>query len=440
MFERLFLPAEFREAASDAAWLQAMLDAEHALAAAEARAGIIPAAAAEAIAAACRAEHFDADSIADDGRATGNPAEPLVRALREAVAADAARYVHWGATSQDIVDTAAMLLARRALDLILQVLDEISGECASLAEAHRSTAMAGRTLLQQAVPTTFGLKAAGWLVSVQEARQGLARIRAERLAIQLGGAAGTLGPLGDRAAEVMRLFAAALDLQEPALPWHTNRVRIAELGGALGVAVNPLAKIAFDVALLAQTEVGEAGNSEAGGSSTMPHKRNPVGTALAIACAKQVGGYVSVLASSGGQEHERGVGGWQAEWHALSGALAYTGGAAAAVQRTLATLDVHAERMAENLRLTGGLVAAERASFVLGERLGRQAAHDAVAEAADRARGSGLTLAEELAGDGRVELSREELEATLDPLTYLGSAETFIDRALQLYRDQAVVR
>jgi 3-carboxy-cis,cis-muconate cycloisomerase len=356
------------------------------------------------------------------------------------VGANAARYVHWGATSQDIVDTAAMLLARRALDLILQVLDEISDECASLAEAHRSTAMAGRTLLQQAVPTTFGLKAAGWLVSVQEARQGLARIRAERLAIQLGGAAGTLGPLGDRAAEVMRLFAAALDLQEPALPWHTNRVRIAELGGALGVAVNPLAKIAFDVALLAQTEVGEAGNSEAGGSSTMPHKRNPVGTALAIACAKQVGGYVSVLASSGGHEHERGVGGWQAEWHALSGALAYTGGAAAAVQRTLATLDVRAERMAENLRLTGGLVAAERASFVLGERLGRQAAHDVVAEAADRARGSGLTLAEELAGDGRVELSREELEATLDPLTYLGSAETFIDRALQLYRDQAVVR
>ncbi len=440
MFERLFLPAEFREAASDAAWLQAMLDAEGALAAAEARAGIIPAPAAEAIAAACRAEHFDADSLADEGRAAGNPAEPLVRALRAAVEGDAARYVHWGATSQDIVDTAAMLVARRTLDLILLVLDEISDECASLAEAHRSTALAGRTLLQQAVPTTFGLKAAGWLVSVREARAGLARIRAERLAIQLGGAAGTLAPLGDRAAEVMRLFATALDLGEPALPWHTNRVRIAELGGALGVAVNPLAKIAFDVALLAQTEVGEAVDSEAGGSSTMPQKRNPVGTALAIACAKQVHGYVSVLTSSGGHEHERGVGGWQAEWHALSGALAYTGGAASAVQRTLATLDVDAERMAENLRLTGGLVAAERASFVLGERLSRQTAHDVVAEAAGRARRSGHPLAEELAADVRVELSREELDAVLDPSTYLGSAENFIDRALHLYRDQAVVR
>jgi 3-carboxy-cis,cis-muconate cycloisomerase len=434
VFERLFVPADFREATSDAAWLQAMLDVERALAAAEARAGVIPADAAEGIAAACRAELFDADAIAENGRAVGNPAEPLARELTEAVGGEAARYVHWGATSQDIVDTAAMLVARRSLDLIVGVLDEVSAACASLAETHRSTPMAGRTLLQQAVPITFGLKAAGWLVSVREARFGVARIRAERLAVQLGGAAGTLAPLGERGPEVLRLFAEELGLEEPTLAWHTNRARIAELGGALAAAGNALAKIALDVALLAQTEIGEVEDSGAGGSSTMPHKRNPAGSALAIASAKQVHGYASVLASVGAQEHERGVGGWHAEWHALSGALAFAGAAGAAVRDTLARLDVHPERMAENLRLTDGLVAAERASFVLADRLGRQAAHDAVAEAAGRARANGRTLADELAADPRVELSREELEAALDPAAYIRSAEAFVDRALRLHR------
>jgi 3-carboxy-cis,cis-muconate cycloisomerase len=440
VLEGLFVPEEFRQATSDSAWLQAMLDAERALAAAEAQAEVIPRSAAEAIAAACRAELFDPDSIAELGRAAGNPAEPLVRALTDAVEGDAARYVHWGATSQDIVDTAAMLVARRALGLILEVLDGVSEECASVARAHRSTPMAGRTLLQQAVPTTFGLKAAGWLVSVREGRRALARIREERLAVQLGGAAGTLAALADRGPEVLRLFAAELGLPAPTLPWHANRVRIAELAGALAAAAVPPAKIALDVALLAQTEVAEVADSEAGGSSTMPHKRNPVGSALTIACARQVHGYAAVLTSSASQEHERGVGGWHAEWHALSGALAYCGGAGAAVQRLLQGLEVDAERMAENLQLTGGLVATERVSLVLGTRLGRQAAHDIVAEAAARVGSNGTALADELAGDNRVELARDELEAALDPSTYLGAAETFVDRALQLYRDESATR
>jgi 3-carboxy-cis,cis-muconate cycloisomerase len=440
VFERLFVPAQFREATSEAAWMQAMLDAERALAEAEVRAGVIPAAAAEQIAAACRADRFDAGAIAEEGRATGNFAEPLVRALRETVGGDAADYVHWGATSQDVVDTAAMLVARRALELILDELDGISDACASLADRHRSTPMAGRTLLQQAVPITFGLKAAGWLVSVREARARMTTVRAERLAAQLGGAAGTLAPLGDQGPEILRLFAEELGLAEPPLPWHTNRVRIAELAGALAVAAGTLAKIACDLALLAQTEVGEVSDPEAGGSSTMPQKQNPVGSALAIACTRQVEGYASVLMSPAAQEHERGLGGWQAEWHALSGALAFAGGAANAVRATLERLEVDPGRMAENLRLTDGLVAAERAAFVLGRSLGREAAHDLVAEAASRARGNGSALVDELDADERVEASRAELEAALDPTTYLGSADAFVERALRLYRDERATR
>ena len=438
MFDRLFVPDGFREATSEAAWLQALLDSESALAAAEARAGVIPEDAAAAIADACRAELYDAGGLAEAGREAGNPAEPLVRALRDTVRGDAARFVHWGATSQDVVDTAAMLVARRGLDLLIGELDGVSEACASLALEHRSTAMAGRTLLQQAVPTTFGHKAAGWLVAVREARARVAEVRSARLAVQLGGAAGTRAPLGDSGPEVLRLFASELELAEPELPWHANRVRIAELGGALALAAGPLAKIAVDVALLAQTEVGEVSLTRAGGSSTLPHKQNPVGSALAVACARQVQGYAAVLTAVGAAEHERGLGGWQAEWHALSGALAFAGGAAAAVRETLERLEVHPERMAANLQLTGAL-AAERASFLLSERLGRQAAHELVSAAAARARGGGRELAEELADDPAVGLSRDELASALEPTTYLGSAEAFVDRALQLYREEAAV-
>jgi 3-carboxy-cis,cis-muconate cycloisomerase len=406
MFDRIFVPAELRDAVSDDAWLGAMLEAERALAAAEARAGVIPEDAAEAIAAACRAASFDPGELGEAGRSAGNPVEPLVRALTDAVEGGAAGYVHWGATSQDILDTAAMLVSRNALDLILVRLARMVDECAALAETHRDTPMAARTLLQQAVPTTFGLKAAGWLVGLLEARRGLVRAR-DNLAAQLGGAAGTLAPLGDAGAEVARLFAEELGLQEPLVPWHANRVRIAELGAALAITAGVLAKIGFDVALLAQTEVGEVGEAEGGASSTMPQKRNPVGSTLAIACARQVAGHASVLIAALPQEHERAVGGWHSEWPALSGALAFTGGAADALGRALGGLEVDAERMRENLR---GAVMAEQATFALAEQLGRSEAHERIA--------------------------REGVPDDLDPRSYLGSAETFVDRALATYRSE----
>ena len=434
-FGQLFVPEPLLHAVSDRAWLQAMLDAERALAAAQAKAGVVPGDAASAIAEGCDVELYDTGAIVREGRAVGNPAEPLVRALRERVGGDAARFVHFGATSQDVVDTASMLVARSALDLILPELDRALGRLAELAESQRSTPMVARTLLQQAVPTTFGFKAAGWLVSLLEARRLLTTARAERLAAELGGAAGTLAPLGEDGLEVLRLYAEELGLGEPLLPWHANRTRLAELGAALQIASGALGKIGLDVVLLAQSEVGEVREASDGGSSTLPHKRNPVAATLARACARLAGAHAAVLVGSLGHEHERAAGDWHAEWEALSGALAYTGGAAWAVADCVSGLELDTSRMRRNLELTDGAILAERIAFTLAGTLGRAEAHAVVREAAGRAASeAGGTFADELRADGRAALTDEELVELLDPVTYLGSAEAFVDRALAAYR------
>lgn len=427
MFDPLFVPAPLREALSDRSWLEAMLDVERALAAAGARAGVVPEDAAAAIAKACRADLYDPAVIAEAGRSPGNPAEPLVRALRDAVGAEAADFVHFGATSQDVVDTAAMLVCRRALDLLLETLDSVAGRCAALAERYSSTPVPARTLLQHAVPTTFGLKAAGWLVAVVEARAALVRVRDERLAVQLGGAGGTLASLGDAGTDVLRALAEELQLREPVAPWHTNRVRIAELGGALAIAAGAVAKIAVDVGLMSQTEVGEVAEADAGASSTMPQKRNSVGSALAVACARLAAAQAQVLIAGLPQEHERALGGWHAEWPALTGALAYGGGAAASADRALDGLEVDTERMNANLGLDGGALMSERAALLLSDRALEAEARERVAQAATRSRATGRSLADEL------DLPREDL----DPRDYLGSAEAFVERALALYRSES---
>ena len=439
LFAPIFVPAPLREAVSDRAWLQAMLDAEAALARAEARAGVIPAEAAEAIAACCVADRFDAAALGEAARRLGAPVEPLVRALAEA-AGDAGRYVHWGATSQDILDTAAMLVARGALDLILAEVDAVAAACAALAESHRSTPIAARTLMQQALPTTFGLKSAGWLVGLLEARARLAAVRDARLAVQLGGGGGTLAALGAQGPAVITLFAEELGLAEPTVPWHANRVRVAELGAALDLAAGALSKVALDVVLLSQTEVGEVAEAGAGGSSTMPQKRNPTGSVIAIACARRVHAQAGLLTGGLAQEHERAAGGWQAEWQPLSDALALTGGAGAAVREVLEGLEIRPERMRANLDATNGLIMAERITFLLAERIGRIQAHELVSEACARAVAAGRPLRAELEADPRVELAPEELDAALDPTGYLGSADAFVDRALDLYRQRGGTR
>jgi 3-carboxy-cis,cis-muconate cycloisomerase len=420
LFASLFVPDAVREAVSGRAWVQAMLDGERAYAAAAARAGVIPAEAAERIAAACDAGRFDVGEIALAGRRVANPAEPLVRALRKTVGEEDARHVHWGAASQDIVDTAAMLVARRSLDLIIVELDGVAAASARLADAHRTTIVAARTLLQQAVPTTFGLKAAAWLVGIVEARQRLVAAR-ERLAVQLGGAGGTLAALGDKGPEVMRLFAEELELAEPVIPWHALRGRVAELGAALDLSAGACAKIARDVTLLAQTEVDEVTTADDGRSSTMPQKRNPAGALLALACARHVHAHAALLTGSLVQEHERAAGAWQAEWEALSDALAFAGGAAAGVRTTLEGLSVDEARMRHNL---DEATLSERAAFLLAERIGLPDAQDAVSTATSvRA-----ALAEHL--------GPAEVDAALDPSGYLGAADFFIDRALALYRQE----
>jgi 3-carboxy-cis,cis-muconate cycloisomerase len=444
LFGPIFVPDVFREAVSGRTWLRAMLDAEGALAVAEARVGLIPADAAEAIAECCEASRFDPEEIGQGARASGNPVPPLVRALTERVSEAsevAARYVHKGATSQDVTDTAAMLVTRRALDLILAELDGIAAACARLAEEHRDTLMAGRTLLQQALPTTFGLKAAGWLVAILEARRALLDVRSSRLAAQLGGAAGTLASLGGSGVSVLREFARELDLAEPALPWHADRTRVAEVGAVLSLVAGVLGKVSLDVILMAQTEVGEvaepAGEGR-GGSSTLPHKRNPILSVTAAASVRRVQDLSRTLAGAMVGEHERAGGAWHSEWEALSGALALTGGAAAAAREVAEGLEVHPEKMRENLDATGGMLLAENVTTVAAERLGRLKAHDLVQTACRRALEEGKPLREALLENdafGEV-LSEGEIDAALDPAGYLGSAGEFVDRALSLYREE----
>jgi 3-carboxy-cis,cis-muconate cycloisomerase len=436
LFTGMFVPEQVREATSDRAWLQAMLDVEAALAAAEAETGVIPADAAAAIGAACDAEGFDAEAIGREGRSAGVPVVPLVRALRERIDGENAGFVHYGATSQDVMDSAAMLVARRALERIQPELDRVAAASAVLAEQHRGTLMAGRTLVQQGLPITFGLLAAGWLDAVLAAK---ARLDSVSLAVQLGGAAGTLASVGPEGMRIVGLLAKRLDLEEPGLPWHTSRIRVADLGASLALTAGTLEKIALDVVLLAQTEIGELAESSAGGrggSSTLPHKRNAIGSVLAIACARRVRGAAGVLLAAMPQELERAAGGWQSEWEPLREALALTGGAAAAVREALEGLEVRPERMHENLDATGGVLMAESVVGALGERVGRRRARALVDAACERALDGGTSLREQLIGNGAVsdELSEDEIDRALDPTGYLGSAEAFIDRALSRYR------
>jgi 3-carboxy-cis,cis-muconate cycloisomerase len=428
VFDAIAARGEAAAAVSDRAWLQAMLDAEAALARALARAELIEAAEAEAIAAACREERFDAAALGAAAAASGNPVVPLVAALTDAVEGPAAGHVHRGATSQDILDTAAMLVAREALGAILDDLIAAAAAAAGLARRHRDTPMAGRTLLQQAVPVTFGLKAAGWLAGLEDARRWLGEIRLERLAAQLGGAAGTLAALGDAGPRVAAAYAAELGLAEPELPWHTLRGRVGELAGALAVVSGAVAKVARDVVLLSQTEVGEVREEVGGGSSAMPHKHNPVAAVCALACAQQAPGLAATLLAAMAHEHERAAGSWHAEWRPLGELLRGTGSAVAWLRACLEGLSVDEARMRENLALTGGRLMAERVAAALAPKLGGREAHRVVKEAAE---------AEDFRAAVAELLSAEEADALLDPAGYLGAAGEFVDRALAAYDREA---
>jgi 3-carboxy-cis,cis-muconate cycloisomerase len=342
-------------ATSDRSWLRAMLDFEVALARAEARAGVIPTGAAEAIEQCCRRDHdFDPVALGRAGRLSGNPAVALVGAVRERLAGQAAPWAHFGATSQDMVDTALMLVLRQALGLILGDMDRAKEAAAGLAERYRSAPMAARTLLQQALPTTFGRKAAGWLVALSEVTDGLEHVLHHRLALQLGGPAGTLASLGEHALGVVDEVASELGLLVPVLPWHTDRARVVEASSALALCAGAAAKVALDVSLLMQTEVGEVFEPFApgrGGSSSMPHKRNPAMAASVTAAWRRAQGQSAVLLAAMPQEHERAVGAWQAEPETISELCRSVAGAVSVTADILEGLEVDTARMARNLDL-----------------------------------------------------------------------------------------
>jgi 3-carboxy-cis,cis-muconate cycloisomerase len=341
--------------------------------------------------------------------------------------------VHQGATSQDIIDTAMMLLARSALAAILASLSGAAEAAAQLTARHARTVMTGRTLLQQAVPVTFGLVAAGWLTGLDEARTMLAAVRARRLAVQFGGAAGTLASLGRAGPAVAALLAAELGLAEPALPWHTNRQRIVELAAALAGACAATGKIARDVTLLAQTEIGEVREGSGGGSSAMPHKRNPVAAIAVIGCTRQAPGLLATVTASAEQELQRAAGAWHAEWQPLASLLTLTASAAAWCTDMLAGLEIDVAAMRANLDATGGLPLAEHVASLLAPKLGPLAAHDLVAEASAQALQNGQPLREVLLAVD-TGLTSAELDAALDSRAYLGATSEFIRRALAAHQ------
>lgn len=435
LFGPMFSTAEATERTDARAWLGAMLDFERALVTAQASVGLVPAEAANEIARRSRVDTFDIPAIAERAVSSATPVIALVRDLTDQVDESAAAYVHQGATSQDVLDTAAMLVTREIIDLVLRDLRACATECARLATRHRETALIGRSLLQQALPTTFGARCASWLTALDAATAALERVRRTRLAVQLGGPAGTLASLGDHGTEVVAELAAELELATPTVPWHTDRTRIAEIAGALGTASGALGKIAKDVALHAQTEVGELTEGRSGGSSAMPHKQNPVGSVLVTAATQRVPGLVATLLAGMPQEYERAAGGWQSEWEPLTELLRLVATAAAHTRALLTELQVNPERMTENLNRTGGMIMAESAANALSGHLGRTEAHDLVTDLCRRAVERGTTLRAELTAEERVRavLSESAIVAVTDPAKYLGSVPEFVDHALSAH-------
>lgn len=420
------------------ATLQRMLDVEAALTSALADADVIPASAVEPIRKMCEVRFLDVEALVVAAASGGNLAIPLVKQLTAAVKdsdPEAARFVHWGATSQDIIDSGLMLQAKDTLDLMLRQMDALIATLAKQAQRHRSTPMVGRTWLQQALPITLGLKFAQWLDAMIRHRERLLAARERAISLQFGGAAGTLASLGDKAPAVLARLSSLLDLPEAAISWHTQRDRVAELACCWGMISGSLGKIARDISLQMQTEVAELAESAGagkGGSSTMPHKRNPVGCAAVLTAAMRVPPLVSTVLSGMVQEHERALGGWQAEWEALPDIARLVCGALSVIEEMVAGLEVNTQRLAANLDITQGLILGEAVMLALGDKLGRLDAHHLVEAASKRAVAEGQSLLSVLRAEPKVQAHLDEaaLASLLDPANYVGQSARFIDAVL----------
>ncbi|MGW5902735.1 3-carboxy-cis,cis-muconate cycloisomerase [Streptomyces althioticus] len=420
------------EEAGDAAYLRALLDAEAALTRAQAALGLAPEAAASAVTEAADPRRFDLASLAERARESGNPVVPLVADLTRAVGEEHGPYVHRGATSQDIMDTGTMLVARRVLAVVLPDLERCARALGGLAAEHRDTPMAGRTLTQHAVPTTFGLKAAGWRSLVLDARDRATAVR-DALPAQLGGAAGTLAAFTAYGAEdataLPTAYARELGLCAPALPWHTLRTPVADLAGCLAFTAGALGKVAADVLTLSRTEIAEVSEGSGGGSSAMPHKANPVRATLVAAAARRAPQLAATLYGASAAEDERPAGAWHAEWEPLRDLLRLVGGATRDAAELAGELRVHPDAMRRNLDLTGGLVLSEWLTASLTPVLGRARAKELLTETARRARAEGRPLVELLADEP--EVRDVDLDALTDPVRCAGSAGVLTDRALE---------
>ncbi|WP_443694249.1 3-carboxy-cis,cis-muconate cycloisomerase [Pseudomonas sp.] len=438
LFDAYFSADSMAEVFCDQGRLQGMLDFEAALARAEAQVGLIPQAAVAPIAQACLASLYDVDALGVAIATAGNSAIPLVKALGKLIAdedASAERYVHLGATSQDVMDTGLVLQLRRAMVLIEADLARLGDILAAQAQRYSAVPMAGRTWLQHATPVTLGMKIAGWLGAVTRSRQRLIELKPRLLVLQFGGASGTLAALGEQAMPVAHALAAQLQLTLPEQPWHTQRDRLVEFASVLGLIAGSLGKLGRDISLLMQTEAAEVFEPAApgkGGSSTMPHKRNPVGAAVLISAATRVPGLVATLFSAMPQEHERSLGLWHAEWETLPEICRLVSGALQQALLVSAGLEVDPERMAHNLDLTQGLVLAEAVSIVLAQRLGRDTAHHLLEQCCKRAVAEQRHLRAVLADEPQItaELSAADLDRLLDPAHYLGQAQTWVTRAV----------
>jgi 3-carboxy-cis,cis-muconate cycloisomerase len=423
---------------SDLASVQSMLDFESALANAESRAGVIPASAVQPIAAACHAKNFDLASLAESAALSGNLAIPIIKQLTALVAQSdpaAARFVHFGATSQDAIDTGRILQLRRALNIISVDLDQLSDSLAALALAHRSTLIAARTWMQHALPTTFGFKVASWLDAIDRDRAHLLETQSRCLVLQFGGAVGTLAALGANGPAVAKNLSAELQLPLPHLPFHSNRDRFAEISTTLGLCAGTLGKIARDISLHSQIEIAELFEPSAlgrGSSSTMPHKRNPIVCATVLSAAIRIPHLVATMLSALPQEDERGLGGWHAEWETLPEIVSLTAGSLHHLASIAPHLEVDTARMRQNLDLTHGLIYAEAVTMALAEKIGRPQAHSLLESACTRARAQQKNLRDILSHGDKISphLSSIDLDRLFDPQNYLGSAESFVDRVL----------
>lgn len=428
---------------NERATLQRMLDFEAALARAEAACGVIPKTAPGPITLCAKVDLYDPQEIAEAAVSAGNKAIPLVKLLTaqvKTIDADAARYVHWGATSQDVIDSALMLQLRAAFDLMESELAALCATLAKLAEAHRATPMAARTWMQQAIPTTLGLKFAGWLDALHRQRKRMAAARARILSLQFGGAAGSLASLGDRGLRVSEALAADLQLPLPDLPWHTERDRVAEAATLFGLLAGTLGKMARDLSLMMQSEVGEVAEPAAagrGGSSTLPHKRNPVSCAAVLAAATRVPGLVSTMLSAMVQEQERALGGWQAEWETLPQIVCLTGAALQHMMTVMDGLEINISRMLANLEVTRGLIYAESVSMLVASRLGKAAAHELLEKASQQAVKENRHLKDVLLEDAtvRAHFANADIAKLFEPLSYTGMANEFITRTIRTVKE-----